>query len=397
MAIYFAISNITGVNSRVLYQFASKDEHLRLKLANKKVHSNVRILNPPLGVANPVSEQPQVPPEKSKRKRCAICPTNKDRKTAIQCDIFDHQQCGRPLESNLITKSDRIVSGYDVGYYKYPWYAALIQTKQVSCGGALIGPKLVVTAAHCYKEYLEKANKSLIKLEHIYTVRLGMYNICATAEKTAKEFAVEKVQIHELYPTKMPYYDICLLTLSNGTEGFEPLCLPNKVINVRPKDGTVPGMGTLKYQGAMPCTLHEARLLIYPDGTCVDMINSTGNNGSDVKNAFCAGYLSGGIDTCQGDSGGPLQILDNTGRYVLFGIVSFGFHCALPKYLGMYTDVSQYIDWIREKSGGLDLPFITPNGSDEEYSDGHKKKHHQHGHRQPVRIIILRNKKRTRG
>lgn len=67
----------------------------------------------------------------------------------------------------------------------------------------------------------------------------------------------------------------------------------------KPKDGTVPGLGTLKYQGAMPCTVHEARLLIYNDSDCHDMINGTGNNATAIKNAFCAGYIQGGIDTCQ--------------------------------------------------------------------------------------------------
>lgn len=71
------------------------------------------------------------------------------------------------------------------------------------------------------------------------------------------------------------------------------------VVNPRPRDGTVPGMGTLKYEGPMPCTLHEARLLIYPDSACVKMMNDAGNNGSAIVNAFCAGYLTGGIDTCQ--------------------------------------------------------------------------------------------------
>lgn len=67
----------------------------------------------------------------------------------------------------------------------------------------------------------------------------------------------------------------------------------------KPKDGTVPGLGTLKYQGAMPCTVHEARILIYNDSDCHNMINRTGNNDSLITNAFCAGYLQGGIDTCQ--------------------------------------------------------------------------------------------------
>ncbi|ENN83123.1 hypothetical protein YQE_00513, partial [Dendroctonus ponderosae] len=278
------------------------------------------------------------------------------------------QKCGRALGSDFSTASERIVAGYDVGYYRYPWYAALIQEKQVSCGGALIGPKLVITAAHCYKEYLELANKSAVKLENVYTVRLGLYNICTT-EKTVTEYRVDKVQVHELYLTKKPYFDICLLTLANSTEAYEPLCLPSGGITQRPKEGTVPGMGTLKYQGPMPCTLHEARLLIHSDATCFKMINDTGNDGNDIKNAFCAGYLTGGIDSCQGDSGGPLQIRDRNGRFVLFGIVSFGFHCGLPKYLGVYTDASQYIDWIKENSQtDLDLISSMNNESSTEIS-----------------------------
>ncbi|XP_066252131.1 clotting factor G beta subunit-like [Euwallacea similis] len=310
------------------------------------------------------------------------------------------QQCGRAIESNLLKENERIVAGYDVGYYKYPWFAALMENKMVQCGGALIAPKLVVTAAHCYKEYLNVPNNTKVKLENIYTVRMGMYNIC-TIENTTKEYKVDKVQVHELYWSRKPYYDICLLTLVNSTDAYEPLCLPKGVVNHRPRDGTVPGMGALKYQGQVPCTLHEARLLIYSDSTCIKMLNDSGNNGSQLEHALCAGYLSGGIDTCQGDSGGPLQVLDENGRYSLLGIVSFGFHCALPKYLGVYTDVSHYINWIKEKSGLDDLNFLSSlvndthqnaekvNDSSNDYENyGH---YSSYGHKNPLTIIILKN------
>ncbi|RZC32858.1 trypsin-1-like [Asbolus verrucosus] len=250
--------------------------------------------------------------------------------------------CGRPIGSAFNMEEEKIIAGYDVGYYRYPWFVALMTSNIIACGGTLIGTKAVLTAAHCYKDYIVGHNKT-VKLDEIYKVILGIYNKCEK-EKTQKQFPVEKVYIHEKYKEAWPYYDIALLKLKESASSYEPICLPKA-------EGTVPGMGTIKYHGSTPCTLHEARILIYPDDECRKMINRTGNDPKKVFRAFCAGYMQGGIDTCQGDSGGPLQVVDEYGNYILLGIVSFGFHCANPGLLGMYTDVSQYVDWIEEKTG----------------------------------------------
>ena len=67
---------------------------------------------------------------------------------------------------------------------------------------------------------------------------------------------------------------------------------------------------------------------------------------------FCAANEKGGIDSCQGDSGGPLVVpnTNNYGKiiYKLAGIVSWGIGCARAGLPGVYTQVSNYIDWIEK-------------------------------------------------
>ncbi|KAF2887532.1 hypothetical protein ILUMI_18641, partial [Ignelater luminosus] len=190
-----------------------------------------------------------------------------------------------------------------------------------------------------------------LKLESIYTIKLGVYNNCQS-EPNQRQFRSQKVDLHDNYFTELPYFDIALITLDRDATGFMPVCLPNKVAQseTRGREGWVQGLGRLNHDSrAAPCTLQEARLLIYPDETCIKMLNSTGNDVEAFVHAFCAGYLEGKIDTCQGDSGGPFLVLDTNGLYVLQGITSFGFGCAQKNMLGIYTDVSHFINWIEEK------------------------------------------------
>ena len=68
----------------------------------------------------------------------------------------------------------------------------------------------------------------------------------------------------------------------------------------------------------------------------------------DFDHEFCAGEMSGGKDSCQGDSGGPVICIEN-GEPIQYGIVSWGIGCAGVKYPGIYTQLSEYIDWITEQ------------------------------------------------
>ncbi|KAF2891211.1 hypothetical protein ILUMI_14962, partial [Ignelater luminosus] len=140
-----------------------------------------------------------------------------------------------------------------------------------------------------------------LKLESIYTIKLGVYNNCQS-EPNQRQFRSQKVDLHDNYFTELPYFDIALITLDRDATGFMPVCLPNKVAQseTRGREGWVQGLGHLNHDSrAAPCTLQEARLLIYPEETCIKMLNSTENDVEAFVHAFCAGYLEGKIDTCQ--------------------------------------------------------------------------------------------------
>lgn len=75
-----------------------------------------------------------------------------------------------------------------------------------------------------------------------------------------------------------------------------------------------------------------------------------GNRTIIDNNIICAGWTSGEKDACQGDSGGPLIYGKSDGnnlRFYQIGVVSYGYRCAVAGYPGVYTRVTNFIDWIQ--------------------------------------------------
>ena len=68
-----------------------------------------------------------------------------------------------------------------------------------------------------------------------------------------------------------------------------------------------------------------------------------------TDNQLCAGGIAG-KDACQGDSGGPLMFQNpKTLRWQVVGLVSYGKGCGEKDNPGVYTRVSSYENWIKEK------------------------------------------------
>ena len=57
------------------------------------------------------------------------------------------------------------------------------------------------------------------------------------------------------------------------------------------------------------------------------------------------GFTEAGTDSCLGDSGGPL-ICAEDGKPVLYGVTSWGFGCAKDNSPGVWTKITNYVEWI---------------------------------------------------
>lgn len=107
-------------------------------------------------------------------------------------------------------------------------------------------------------------------------------------------------------------------------------------------DGMVSGFGRLG-EGREPSSILQRLSVPYVDRrTCIE---STPLRIS--QRMFCAGYDTIAKDACQGDSGGP-HVTRYRDTYFVTGVVSWGEGCARKGKYGVYTQVSKYIQWIRD-------------------------------------------------
>uniref|UniRef100_A0A182LYV2 Vitamin K-dependent protein C n=1 Tax=Anopheles culicifacies TaxID=139723 RepID=A0A182LYV2_9DIPT len=101
--------------------------------------------------------------------------------------------------------------------------------------------------------------------------------------------------------------------------------------------GIVTGWGKLG-DGTFPMRLQEVHVPILANEECHNQTQYFRFQINDRM--MCAGIPEGGKDSCQGDSGGPMHVFDaEANRFVIAGVVSWGFGCAQPRFPGIYARV----------------------------------------------------------
>ncbi|HSL27920.1 MAG TPA: serine protease, partial [Anaerolineales bacterium] len=265
-----------------------------------------------------------------------------------------------------------IVGGAPSTPGEWPWQVALINASASNsnfynaqfCGGTLIHPQWVLTAAHC----ITNDSGNVVSVSSVDVVA-GIYNLNSPAAGFQRRDVVQIIR-HPSYNRANFDNDIALLRLSPvvniGGSGETATALiplvPASIGDLAGRSSWATGWGNTESVPQWPQQLHEVQLPILANSICNDAAHY---GGMITANMLCAGYDAGGFDACQGDSGGPLVVFDN-GQWKLAGVVSFGDGCAEPFSPGIYARVSQYGNWVNGHIGQTSL--VSPSGSITDYT-----------------------------
>ncbi|XP_035239670.1 transmembrane protease serine 4a isoform X1 [Anguilla anguilla] len=273
--------------------------------------------------------------------RASFCGVRSDPGAAstIEQAVFDRQSCSSGAAVSLTCSNcgdqaaeDRIVGGTGTTIEEWPWQVSLQQNGQHTCGGSLVTPRWVVTAAHCFS-----GSKKEVSRWQVMTGRTNMGSLGGSS--------VDKIILNGEYSAQRNDYDIAMMRLSKPiTVGHtqRPVCLPPYGMNL--KGGTplvVTGWGYTEERGAVSSVLQKASVALIDRSVC----SSREVYGPAITpRMVCAGFLDGKVDACQGDSGGPLVYLSN--KWQLVGVVSWGVGCARKDRPGVYTNVDEMLNWV---------------------------------------------------
>ncbi|XP_023243441.1 clotting factor B-like isoform X2 [Centruroides sculpturatus] len=236
-----------------------------------------------------------------------------------------------------------VVGGRTTSKFSWPWMVSLhkrgSRNFNYHCGASIIKDKYILTAAHCFDSESKKSSD--------YIVKVGGHK-----RNEGRNYGVSTITIHPRYRSGQHYNDIAVLKLNSSIPNVKPICLPSNNERYDRESVTVIGWGVTSFAGRPADALQEAKINMIPNSQCnasYTQLKVSSLPRGITSEFVCAGISSGGKDSCQGDSGGPLMIR-SIFTWRIIGIVSFGYQCAKPGFPGVYTRVSNYLQWISDNT-----------------------------------------------
>jgi len=271
-------------------------------------------------------------------------------------------KCGRRNTNGLGAR----IQGFNEGesqFGEWPHMCAVLHAKPVEqeagytgepetvnlyqCGGSLIAPGVILTAAHCVDKF--RQNPSELK------VRCGEWDTQHQTEpRPHQDRQVANLEIHPEFEPRNLQNDFAVLFTSQEFElsdHIDTACLPEAGESFSGTTCFATGWGKDKFgaAGEYQVVLKEIDLPVVDHDTCQDSLRQTRLGGKfKLHDSFvCAGGVDG-KDTCKGDGGSPLVCPSKYDpyTYIQAGIVAWGIGCGEDGTPGVYADVSQATCWI---------------------------------------------------
>jgi secreted trypsin-like serine protease len=242
----------------------------------------------------------------------------------------------------------RVIGGEDTTIQVNPWQVGLLfaddkedQVRAQFCGGVIVHPQWVLTAAHCVDSGTLPGEVEVLSGTDVLIAGQGT------------RLAVESITVHTQWDPSTRDFDIALVKVKSPLASKPIAPALDSALLAQGAKIWVSGWGVTEKRGAKTTRQLQGVSL---DFIAQDSCNGQSSyNGRVTDSMFCAGiqgrFGGGGKDSCQGDSGGPASI-GPVESARLVGLVSWGEDCALPYKYGVYTRVPKFLSWVTTNSNG---------------------------------------------
>ncbi|MET8748665.1 serine protease [Streptomyces sp. NPDC004667] len=237
-----------------------------------------------------------------------------------------------------------VIGGKPVNVADSPWVVALASRDRFGgtrdgqfCGGVVVAPTTVVTAAHCLGRQVLGGTVESVTDFRVITGRTEL------RADEGREIAVRAARVNPAYDPGSNAGDLAVLELAEAVPAqyVLPMAEDGHPAYAAGTDAAVYGWGDTSGFGDYAYGLRAAQVTVLADDVCRRAYPGDSDGQYRADSMVCAGDRDGGKDACQGDSGGPL-----VARGRLIGLVSWGRGCGRADSPGVYTRIAPLVGFV---------------------------------------------------